>query len=162
MSKKSFPSVTSQDEAWDDELNDIVTILEDQPFPLTNYATIAALNSGAPSNQNDDGIALVDVDDDVDFTDEIIVVSSVADAAYKKLAWQSTEVPELTDNTGGSDSDTLAAPTVLTDSPADADALRDELANTVLPEIYDYVASMTDQINGILAAMKNTGAMASA
>lgn len=148
MSKKSFPTVTSQDESWDDEVNDIVEILENQPFPITDYATIAALPA---ANINEEGLAWAQANNDVDYTGDVIVAST--GSSWKKLAWQATEVTEI----GSAPSITDPA-----DTPADADALRDDLVTNTIPSIESALSTIYTKIDSILAAMKNTGAMASA
>ena len=57
----------------------------------------------------------------------------------------------LTDSTGGAANNTLTTLSALTDSPASADALRDELTTLWLPEIENNLADLAAKINVILA-----------
>jgi len=148
MSKKSFPAVTSQDEAWDDEVSDWRDILENQPFPITSYSNFGSL---PPGNQNEEGLASIDTNNDVDYTGQMTLVGD--GSSYKKLAWQSTEVAEI---------GTAPTITVPADSPATADALRDDLVTNALAEIQTSLNALYSKADGIIAALKNTGAMASA
>lgn len=58
-----------------------------------------------------------------------------------------TRPDDLTDSTGGTANTTLAAIPDPTDSPASADALRDELTTNVLPKIRDALADLAAQVN---------------
>lgn len=53
----------------------------------------------------------------------------------------------LTDSSGGTPGTTIAALPTLTDSPASADALRDDLNTNVWPVLKNWIASVVDQIN---------------
>lgn len=53
----------------------------------------------------------------------------------------------LTDSTGGTPGTTIAAIANPADTPADADALRDDLVANALPAIRNAIASLADQIN---------------
>jgi hypothetical protein len=55
----------------------------------------------------------------------------------------------LTDNTGGAADTTLTTLSTLTDSPATADALRDELVTLWLPEIENNFADLAAQVNAL-------------
>lgn len=69
----------------------------------------------------------------------------------------------LTDSTGGSANDTLATLSTLTDSPATADALRDEVVTLWLPEIENNLADLAAKVNVLLAGVgtfsRSTGAV---
>lgn len=140
MSKKSFPAVTSQDQAWDDELDDWQDILENQPFPITNYATIAGLPA---ANQNDEGLAWADANDDADYTADIIVASD--GTSWKKLAWQTPEINPITDGSGGTSDSSLVA---ISGSGDDTN-------------INNNFADLAAKLNNLINTMRNNGAMAS-
>jgi len=69
----------------------------------------------------------------------------------------SANIVALTDNTTGAAGDTLAAIPNPTDSPATADALRDDLNTNVLPVIRDHIASLGAKVNAILAVLDAQG-----
>jgi len=68
------------------------------------------------------------------------------------VAVRFTEVETLTDDTGGSPTSTLDAIPNPADSPASADALRDDLVANTLPAIRDALASLAAVLNGILSS----------
>lgn len=70
---------------------------------------------------------------------------------------QQTRAGQLTDSTGGSVSSTLSALPTLTDSPATADALRDDLTTNWSPAIINYIASLAAKINGLETIIHNLG-----
>ncbi len=67
-----------------------------------------------------------------------------------------TIVP-LTDNTGGTANDTLQAIPDPADSPATADALRDDIVSNVLPSIRNDLADLAAKVNAIRTALVNLG-----
>jgi hypothetical protein len=73
---------------------------------------------------------------------------------------QQSDIGALVDNIGGAVSTTLAAITDPADTPATADALRDDLVANAIPEIRDALSSLADQINDIRTVLQNLGAMA--
>jgi hypothetical protein len=159
MAKQAFQEVDAGDQAWDAGYAGWHTILSTMPFPLVSFANIAALPA---ADQHDDGIAVVQANDDTDYVDKMVVVSESPDAiAYKKLAWQTGEVTELTDSTAGTANDTLEAIPDPADTPASADALRDDIVANVLPALRNDLADLAAKVNEILTAMKSAGSMAS-
>lgn len=66
-------------------------------------------------------------------------------------------VTELTDNTGGTTDSTLQAIPDPTDSPASADALRDDIVANVLPAIRNNLADLAAKLNAIRAALVALG-----
>lgn len=66
----------------------------------------------------------------------------------------------LTDSTAGTPGTTLAALTALTDSPATADALRDELMSVWAPILRNWAASLADQHNKLNADHLDTAQFA--
>lgn len=59
----------------------------------------------------------------------------------------------LTDNTTGTADNTLAALPTLTDSPASADALRDDINTNLYPVLKNNFADLAAKVNAILAAL---------
>lgn len=68
-------------------------------------------------------------------------------------------IPDLTDNTTGTANDTLQALTNPADSPASADALRDDLVANLIPELRNNYADLGAKINSILATLRDIGAI---
>lgn len=62
----------------------------------------------------------------------------------------------LNDNSGGTPSGTLSVITMPADSPASADALRDDLVTNSLAAIKNAIASLADQVNKLRADQINT------
>lgn len=75
---------------------------------------------------------------------------------------QASAIESLTDSTGGTANDTLAAMPTLTDSPASADALRDDINTNMVPVINSNFADIGAKVNAILAALRGVGIIASA
>jgi hypothetical protein len=70
---------------------------------------------------------------------------------------QRTRAGQLTDNITGSVSGTLAAVPDPTDSPATADALRDNLVATTIPKLRDAISSLARKVNTIEQALHDLG-----
>jgi len=71
-----------------------------------------------------------------------------------------TTVAALTDNSGGSANSTIQVLPTLTDSPATADALRDDFNTNVAPALANNFADLAAKINAVIAALKAAGLMA--
>ncbi len=77
------------------------------------------------------------------------------------IAGQQTSITALTDSSGGATgNNTIAAIPDPTDTPASADALRDDLVATVLPKIRDAIADLAAKQNEVLTALDNAGVTA--
>jgi hypothetical protein len=59
--------------------------------------------------------------------------------------------------TVGTANDTMTAIAAPTDSPADADALRDDIAAVMVPAINNNLADLQAKVNAILTALRNAG-----
>ena len=55
----------------------------------------------------------------------------------------------------------MTAVPVPADTPADADALRDDIATNVIPAINNNLADVQAKVNGILAVLRGVGIVAS-
>jgi predicted RecA/RadA family phage recombinase len=66
----------------------------------------------------------------------------------------STAVADLTDNSAGTANNATQALPDPTDTPASADALRDDLVATLLPALRNNFADVTAKINAILAVLR--------
>lgn len=74
------------------------------------------------------------------------LLESAGDGTLRKVA-AATNPADLTDNTTGTADGTLAALPNPTDSPATADALRDDIVANLLPPIRNNFADLTAQLN---------------
>ena len=54
----------------------------------------------------------------------------------------------------------MTAVPVPADTPADADALRDDIATNIIPAINNNLADVQAKVNGILAALRSVGLIA--
>lgn len=68
-----------------------------------------------------------------------------------------TSIVALTDNSGGTANNTIALLPVLTDTPASADALRDDIVNNFVPVLKDSIADLAGKINTIITTLDNAG-----
>lgn len=67
----------------------------------------------------------------------------------------------LTDNTSGTANDTLQALTDPTDTPADADTLRDDLVANLIPELRNNLADLAAKVNAILTILRDQNILSS-
>lgn len=74
---------------------------------------------------------------------------------------QASAIADLTGTVGTANGAMVAVPNP-TDTPATADALRDDLVANVLPVINDDLADLQAKVNGILAALRGVGIIAAA
>lgn len=70
------------------------------------------------------------------------------------------DISALTDNTAGTADNTLAALPDPTDTPASADALRDDLVANLIPVLRNNYADLASQVNDIRTVLRNLGLMA--
>lgn len=73
---------------------------------------------------------------------------------------QQADIGALTDNTAGTADNTLAALPDPADTPASADALRDDLVTNLIPVLRNNYADLAEQVNAIRTALRNLGLMA--
>lgn len=73
---------------------------------------------------------------------------------------QATAIASLTDSTTGTANNTLAPMPTLTDSPASADALRDDINTNMVPVINSNFADLGAKVNAILVALRGVGIIA--
>ncbi len=67
------------------------------------------------------------------------------------------DITDLTNSTGGTGNNTVAALPTLTDTPATADALRDDINTNLYPVLKDNFSDLAVKINAILAALRSAG-----
>lgn len=73
---------------------------------------------------------------------------------------QASAIATLTDNSAGTANDTIQAMADPTDTPATADALRDDLVANLLPALRNNIADLTAKVNAITAALRGAGIIA--
>lgn len=74
---------------------------------------------------------------------------------------QASAIADLTDSTTGTANNTLQALPDPTDTPASADALRDDLVANLIPALRNNYADLGAKVNAILAALRGAGIIAS-
>lgn len=153
MAKRTYPRPTSEVQGWDGELDDCLDNLDQAPIPL--FEPTAGLFANLPAaNQNDAGLAV--------FTDttagKILALSN--NTTYRKIGVQAAAVNALTYGQGTGGGDTIANIDDPADSPASADALRDDLVANTIPDIRNAVRTLSDKFNELRTAMRNAGLLA--
>lgn len=74
---------------------------------------------------------------------------------------QQAHIVALTDNSGGAAADgTIGVVTMPVDTPATADALRDDLVANALPEITAAIKELSTKQNAVIAALQTAGILA--
>lgn len=89
------------------------------------------------------------------------VINCTTGAVWKANGTQASAIADLTDNSAGTANSTIQAMPNPTDTPATADALRDDIVANLLPPIRNNVADLAAKVNAILAAIRNLGIIAS-
>ena len=153
MARPAHVGITSGLAAWDGEVDDNFDLIFTTPVPIAQYANFAALPTA--SDYEDCLAILADTD--------LVVVSD--GTSWNYIGTRSALVAALTGSPGGSATDTLAMSTVTArtyggggtpgnhatvpapaDTPASADALRDDLETNVLPVIRNSIATLATQM----------------
>lgn len=107
----------------------------------------------APSTNPDDGIILFVESGVLKARDPAGIITELTPHE------QQVDVGALTDNTGGTADTTLQAIPSPTDTPASADALRDDLVANALPAVRNNFADVAAQINAIRDVLRAYGLM---
>jgi len=153
MSRPSHVTISSGLEAWDGEVSDNFDLAFSTPFPIAIYANFAALPA---AGSYDECLAVISDED-------ILCISN--GTTWKRIGYQAADIVALTGDPGGSATDTLALSLVTArtapsngtagnhanipdpaDSPASADALRDDLVANTLPAIQDSIKTLAAQL----------------
>jgi hypothetical protein len=186
MSRPTPVGISSSLEAWDAEVQADFDMLFEAPAPLYEHdASIADLETNFPAANYDRCVCLVN-----DTVLSWIPVYSNG-TAWVYIPLQGTDPVDLGGTSGGSGTviKTITKPTALgaigitdpADTPATADALRDDLVanalseigvhladhkaaidtleSTSIGEIRDCIEGIQAKVNGILAAMRAAGQM---
>lgn len=81
------------------------------------------------------------------------VLDEIAAGAVAAKA-QIAALVALTDSSGGTANNTIAAIPNPADTPASADALRDDLVANTIPALKDAIADLAAKVNAIISALK--------
>jgi hypothetical protein len=147
MAKVTFTPIESGTQAWDATLNDDLDLIFGAPLPLFEGSTPTA-------SQNDRGIMAVN-DGTAGWS---IQISDGAN--WKYIAKRAVTTTAFSDSIGGTVADALAAIPDPADSPASADALRDDLVTNTLPKIRNALSSLAAKWNTFRTNGRASGLMA--
>jgi len=81
-------------------------------------------------------------------------------AGSSNVVGDQTTIVALTDSTGGTGNNTVTAIAAPTDTPASADALRDDIAAVMVPALNNNFADLVTKVNEIRTALVNSGLIA--
>lgn len=144
MAKKTYAPVSSGKQGWDATLDDDLKLVFEGPVPL--------FEGSAPSaGQNDRGLMATN-----DVTAGWVPYFSDG-TSWRIIPKQAAAVSAFSDSIGGTVADALAAIPDLGDSPATADALRDDLQTNWLPKLRDALSSLAAKWNTARTAFRNSG-----
>ena len=87
--------------------------------------------------------------------DRLVVRNSPS--AANDIVGDQAAIVHLTDSSGGSANDTIAAIAAPTDTPASADALRDDIAAVMVPALNNNFADLAAKVNLILTRLESAG-----
>lgn len=147
MAKVTYTPIESGTQAWDATLNDDLDLIFNGALPLFEGSTPAA-------SQNDRGIMAVNDGTagwGIQFSDG---------ANWKYVAKRAVTVAAFSDSIGGTVADALAAIPDPADSPASADALRDDLVANALPKIRNALSSLAAKWNTFRTNARSSGVLA--
>lgn len=139
-------------EGWDDEINANNAVLRDGAMPIYKHT---GNESNLPTASNFAECLLL-----VNHTTLGIVLYHSTGSAWRLHGYQAATVTALTDSIGGSVNATLSAIPDPADSPATADALRDDLVTNALPKVRNALSSIASTVNSIRTALRASGLMA--
>ena len=152
MSKPTRTTIASSGQAWDAAVDDNFALIFESPIPIKEYA-----NSGSlpPAGNFDRCFAVVN--DGV--AGWVLMLSD--GSAWKIIGRQAAANANLTDSSGGSSGgNTIAAIPNPADSPASADALRDDLVTNTIPALKNAIATLAAKLNALQTNMRNAGSLA--
>ena len=153
MSRPVPVPVSAGLEAWDAEFQKDLDIIFDAPFPIYNHNnTLADLTTNYPPANYDQCMCMVN-----DTTAGWVL--AVSDGTnWIIVGGQGTDPSDIAGTTGGS-STALTTMTMPADTPATADALRDDLVANAFVDVQENFEALKLKVNGILAAMRAAGQM---
>lgn len=121
------------------------------------------IGGGGPAAPSDATYIVVSLDGDLSAErvlaagDGIAISDGGANGNITVSIDSTVAIADLTDNSGGaSPDDTLQSIPDPSDTPADADTLRDDLVANTLPAVRNDIADLADKVNQILTALRNT------
>jgi hypothetical protein len=153
MSRPTPPTISSTLEAWDADIQAGLDMIFGAPVPLYEHDdTLADLETNFPAANYDRCVCLVN-----DTTLGWIMAYSNG-SAWIFIPLQGVDPSDISGSSGGSGTAVVTI-TDPADTPATADALRDDLVTNSLPEIRNCITGLQAKVNGILAAMRAAGQM---
>lgn len=156
MAKRTFRAISSGAQAWDADVEANFDT-SGRLFPIPLYEPSAGLFANLPAaNQNDAGLAIFTEGSPV--SDKLLTYSN--GTTYLKVGKQAATNTPFTDNIGGTVNDTLAAIADPANSPATADALRDDLVANALPAIRNALSSLAAKHNTVRTNARAAGQVA--
>lgn len=154
MAKPTFQGIASGMEGWDVEVSNNFSILQDGPVPIFESAgDETTLATDHPPGLYDRCMIFVNHS-----TKGWLLYFSNG-STWIVIGKAASSITKFTISTGGSPGDTLAAIPNPTDSPASADALRDDITTNIIPILKDSINSLGKKINDLIDGLKATGQM---
>lgn len=147
MAKKTYTAISSGKQAWDATLNADLDLIFAGALPLYESTAGAA-------NQNDRGLQAFN-----DATAGWVLYFSDG-SNWKIIGKQVAATTAFTDSVGGTVNDTLSAIPDPADTPASADALRDDLVTNTLPKIRNAISSLAAKWNTFRTNARTSGVLA--
>lgn len=153
MSKPVRTTIASSGQAWDASVDDNFALIFDGPVPLKEYANTGSL---PPAGNFDRCFAVVN-----DAVAGWVLIFSDG-TSWKVVGKQAATIPAITDNSAGtaSGTTTLVAMPNPADTPATADALRDDIVTNLLPALRNNIATLAKQLNDLRTNLRNAGSLA--
>lgn len=152
MTKPALQDISASLEGWDDEINANNGVLRDAAMPIYKHT---GNESDMPAASSYAECLLL-----VNHSTLGIVLYHSTGSAWRLHGYQASTVTALTDSISGSVASTLAAIPDPADTPASADALRDDLVANTLPKIRNALSSIASTVNSIRTQLRASGLMA--
>lgn len=144
---------------FDKAAGDIVDVMTDGELVEAGLAAGTAYYAHATTGVISTTASLYRVGHTVEAGRLVVRINRAPDsiAAANLVTGDQTAIVHLTDSTGGTANNTVAALPVLTDSPATADALRDDIVTNMVPVLASNFADLTAKVNAILTTLESAG-----
>lgn len=153
MARPTKNDIDSGIQGWDGPMDDNDEALFNGPLPIHEHTGDETdLASTFPANSYDRCSVMVDHS-----TLGWSLYVSDGTSWLRKLRLTTPSVVALTDNTSGTANDTLVALSDPADTPASADALRDDLVANLIPELRDNLADLAAKVNEVRGVMSDNG-----
>lgn len=153
MARPTFTGIVSGIEGWDGDVNDNFEIFSLGPWPVYEHS----------GDESDIATSFTPALYDRCFAMVNHTVHGwslyVCDGTSWLRVFNLTQptLTALTDNSGGTANDTVQALTDPADTPATADALRDDLVANLIPELRNNIADLTAKLNAVRTILVDHG-----